>query len=246
MVGFLKFTVWAFGLLAASAIVAGEAAAQISVLIQNQRSQTIYVAFTVGNGHAPGPINWGNCSAFVKNNQVTLGGGMACNATVPTSAGSSRLCASTSPMTPANCYNAQTNHQTMIETNFTAGAAGCYPTSMANCVWYDISVIPGACDDADWKKNYCSNTGGAAYNLPVQLACPNNPTYTCQGPPGSVYGNSGYPTNCGTPTATCTGNTPSCVNAYFHPMFVPPWNDHQPNAQCPAGATLRVTFLAGP
>lgn len=97
----------------------------------------------------------------------------------------------------------------MIETTFGAGAAGCYPKSMASCVRYDISLI-------------LSNTGGAAYNLPVQLSCPNQATYTC------------------------TGNTPNCINAQFHPMFVPPWSKYQPNAQCPAGSALRVTFHAAP
>lgn len=247
MVRFLKISAWVLGLLAASATVAGEAVAQVNVSIQNQQSRTIYVAFTLGNGQAPGAINWGNCSAFVKNNQVAIGGGMTCNTIVPTSSGSSRFCASTAPMQTPNCYQAQTNHQTMIETTFGAGAAGCYPTSMASCVWYDISLIPAKCTDPLWQtKNYCSNTGGAAYNLPVQLSCQNQPTYTCKGPPGTTYGNSGFPTNCGNPNATCTGNTPNCVNAYFHPMFVPRWSKYQPNAQCPSGSALQVTFLAGP
>ncbi|MBY0323542.1 MAG: hypothetical protein K2X72_32790 [Reyranella sp.] len=247
MVRFLKLGAWALGLLAASAIMAGAAVAQVNVLIQNQQSRTIYVAFTLGNGQAPGAINWGNCSAFVKNNQVTIAGGMACNTTVPTSSSSSRFCASTAPMQTPNCYQAQTNHQTMIETTFGAGGPRCYPASMASCVWYDISLIPANCTDQLWQsQNYCSNTGGAAYNLPVQLSCQNQPTYTCKGPPGTTYGNSGFPTNCGNPNATCTGNTPNCVNAYFHPMFVPPWSKYQPNAQCPAGSALQVTFLAGP
>lgn len=246
MVCFLKFSAWALGLLAASAIMAGQAAAQVSVVIQNQQSQAIYVAFTLGNGQVPGTINWGNCSGSVSNNQVAIAPGTSCNTVVPTSSSSSRFCASKSAMATPNCYQAQTNHQTMVETTFGAGAAGCYPTSMASCVWYDISLIPSNCTDPLWQtQNYCSNTGGAAYNLPVQLSCQNQPTYTCQGPPGSTYGNSGYPVNCGNPNATCTGNTPNCVNAYFHPMFVPPWSQYQPNAQCPAGSALQVTFLAG-
>jgi hypothetical protein len=28
-------------------------------------------------------------------------------------------------------------------------------------------------------------------------------------------------------------------------MFVPPWNQYKPNAQCPAGATLQIRFLPG-
>jgi hypothetical protein len=43
----------------------------------------------------------------------------------------------------------------------------------------------------------------------VALACSAQPTYTCQGPPGTQYGNSNYPTNCGNPNGTCVGNTPA-------------------------------------
>ena len=232
----------------ASAMAAGQATAQtVNVTVQNQQSQTIYVAFTLGNGQAPGAINWGTCTGSVSNNQVAIATGTSCNAVVPSSSGSSRFCASTSSMATPNCYQAQTNHQTMIETTFGAGSTNCYPTTQTSCVWYDISLIPSNCTDPLWQsQNYCSNTGGAAYNLPVQLSCQGQPTYTCQGPPGSTYGNSGYPTNCGNPGATCTGNSANCVNAYFHPMFVPPYSSYQPNAQCPAGATLQITFLAGP
>jgi hypothetical protein len=236
---------WLVGLLAALALTSA-AEAQVNVVIQNQQARTIYVAFTLGAGQTAGAINWGNCTGYVSNNQAALPAGATCNTVVPTSSSSSRFCASTSAMSAPNCYNAQTNHWTMVETTFGAGAQGCYPTSMASCVWYDISVIPSNCTDSLWQtQNYCSNTGGAAYNLPVQLSCQGQPTYTCQGPPASTYGNSGYPGNCGNPNATCTGNTQSCVNAYFHPMFVPPYSQYQPNAQCPQGAALTVTFLAG-
>ncbi|SEP35781.1 hypothetical protein SAMN02990966_05323 [Rhodospirillales bacterium URHD0017] len=243
MVRFLKFSLWFL----MSAFVTGQASAQVNVTVQNQQSQTIYVAFTLGAGQVPGTINWGNCASSASNNQVAIGPGASCNAVVPTASSSSRLCASTSSMgTTPNCYNAQTNHQTMVETTFGSFAQGCYPTSMASCVWYDISLIPAQCTDALWQsQNYCSNTGGAAYNLPVQLSCQGQPTYTCQGPPANTYGNSGYPGNCGNPNATCSGNSQNCVVAYFHPMFVPPYSQYQPNAQCPAGSTLQVTFLAG-
>ena len=127
----------------------------------------------------------------------------------------------------------------MIETTFGAGAAGCYPTSQASCIWYDISLIPSNCTDPRWQaQNYCSNTGGAAYNLPVQLSCQNQPTYTCKGPPGSTYGNSGFPTNCGNPNATCTGNAelreclfPSDVRAAVEPV----------PTQCPVSRGLDAT-----
>ena len=248
MVRFLKFSAWALGLLAASATMAGQAAAQVSVIIQNQQAQTIYVAFTLGAGQAPGPINWGTCSGSVSNNQAVLTSGTTCKATVPTLAGSSRFCASTSSMgTTPNCYLAQTNHQTMIETTFGSGSNGCTSSSMTSCVWYDISVIPANCTDQQWvSPTWCSNTGGAAYNLPVALICPGQPTFTCQGPTSSTWGNSNYPGNCGNPNATCVGNSQSCVNAYFYPMFQGPGSAYQPVAQCPQGSALQIMFLAGP
>jgi hypothetical protein len=256
MARFSKISAWLLGLLVAQAIGADQAASQaveaaatVRVVVRNQQSQTIYVAFTLGAGQVAGPIDWSNCKGSVRNNQVAIPSGMSCLAQVPTMAGSSRFCASTSQMANPNCYQAQVNHQTMVETTFAAKAAGCYPTTLSSCVWYDISLIPSNCTDALWQsqsQRYCSNTGGAAYNLPVQLSCQGQPTYTCQGPPANTYGNSGYPANCGNPSATCTGNSQSCVNAYFHPMFVPPYNTHQPNAQCPAGSTLQIVFLAGP
>jgi hypothetical protein len=144
MVRFLTFSLC----LLASAIVTSQASAQVNVTVQNQQRQTIYVAFTLGAGQVPGPINWGNCAASVSNNQVAIGPGVSCNAVVPTASSSSRFCASTSSMgTTRNCYNAQANHQTMVETTFGSYATNCYPTSMASCVWYDISVIPQNCTD---------------------------------------------------------------------------------------------------
>ena len=84
----------------------------------------------------------------------------------------SRFCASTSPMATPNCYQAQANHQTMIETNFAANGGGCYPASMASCVWYDISLIPGACTDDAWQPNYCLPSA-----MPNAVASfPDNPT----------------------------------------------------------------------
>jgi len=231
----------------AQAVLAGQATAQVPVVVQNLRSTTLYVAFTIGATQQSGPISWGNCSAYVQNNQAAIPAGTTCNTTVATVASSSRFCASTSPMATPNCWQAQTNHQTMVETTFGSGLSGtCTSSTMASCVWYDISVIPSTCTDQLWQsQSYCSNTGGAAYNLPVALQCGSQPKYTCQGPPGSAYGNSNYPSSCGNPNATCTGNSQSCVNAYFYPMFDPPENKYQPVAQCPAGSSLQITFLAG-
>ena len=136
---------------------------------------------------------------------------------------------------------AQQNNQTLVETNF--APAPCVGIN-ANCIWYDISVIPANCTDAAWSSNYCANTGGAAYNRPVSLSCSGEPTYTCKGPPftNGNYEAADYPSNCGNPLASCFGNMPSCVNAYFWPMFGIP----QPNAVCPNGQTLTITFLSGP
>jgi len=219
-------------------------AADVTVTLTNQTAGTIYVAFTNYTTQQPGQINWGTCASSVSNNQLALAKGAICTTAVPTTVGSSRFCASTTQMATPNCNKAQANHQTMVETNFGSGSANtCYPTSMASCVWYDISVIPQNCTDAAWAQNQCANTGGAAYNLPVSIACTGQPTNTCQGPPNP--GNSNYPTKCGNPNGTCVGNTPNCVNAYFFPMFSGPPSQHQPNSQCPAGATLAITFLAG-
>ena len=125
---------WLVGLLAGLALTS-TAEAQVNVVIQNQQAQTIYVAFTLGAGQAPGAINWGSCSGYVSNNQAALPSGTTCNTVVPTSSGSSRFCASTSSMgTTPNCYNGQANHQTLVETTFGAFASNCYPTSMASCV----------------------------------------------------------------------------------------------------------------
>ena len=243
-----RLVAWGCGWALAPAVLAGQANAQsVAVSVQNLQSQTLYVAFTIGATQGPGPINWGNCAAFVKNNQAVIPSGFKCNASVATTASSSRFCASTSPMTTPNCYQAQTNHQTMVETTFGSGSTGtCTSSSMVSCVWYDISVIPATCTDQLWKSSMCANTRGAAYNLPVALSCQGQPTYTCQGPPTSAWGNSNYPSKCGNPNATCVGNTPNCVNTYFYPMFYPPENKYQPVAQCPAGSVLQINFLAGP
>ena len=218
----------------------------VTVVVANKGASTIYVAFTNYTTQQPGQINWGTCASSVSNNQAAIASGATCTASVPNNVGPSRFCASTTAVATPNCSNAQTSHQTMVETNFGSGAAStCYPTSMVSCVWYDISLIPSNCTDAAWAQNQCASTGGAAYNLPVSIACSGQPTYTCQGPPGTQYGNSNYPGNCGNPNATCVGNSASCVNAYFFPMFTGPPSQHQPNSQCPAGSSLVITFLAG-
>ena len=131
----------------------------------------------------------------------------------------------------------------MVETNFEpASNPGCF--NKGNCVWFDISVIPSTCTDTLWKANQCAGTGGAAYNLPVSVACNGNTIYTCQGPASTKYGTANYPSMCGNPNAICQGSA-NCLNAYFYPMFDPPENQYQPNTACLSGQTLTVNFLAG-
>ena len=198
-----------------------------------------------------------------------------CQATVPSTNTSSRFCASPTSGA-LNCENAQQNHQTLIETNFqpscfnTPNSCIWYDISVI-----PLNPVPsgyGYCTDCTWNGNkndptcspppknansYCANTGRVAYNLPVSMSCSGQPTYTCQGPlstqgPGGITYGEAYPRNCGNPNATCACGAPNCpafpacVASYFYPMFYPPENAYQPNAACPNGQTLTITFLPGP
>jgi hypothetical protein len=214
-----------------------------NVSVTNNRSTAIYVSFTIANG-TPGPITWtANSSCVLSGVGIQIAAGQTCSAYVPPAANSSRFCASLTAA-PANCWLAQTNHQTMIETTFLpASNGGCF--GQGACVWYDISVIPSNCTDSAWASNQCAGTGGASYNLPVQTTCGGTATYTCQGPPNSTYGPENYPSNCGNPNATCTGNSPSCVNAYFFPMFSGTPAQYQPNSVCVGGNVFGITFPSG-
>lgn len=215
-----------------------------NVSVTNNRSTAIYVSFTVQSG-LPGPIQWTvNSGCVLSGHGIKIAQGQTCSAFVPSIAGSSRFCAALDSA-PANCWLAQVNHQTMIETTFLpASAGGCF--GKGACVWYDISVIPQNCTDDKWATDMCAGTGGASYNLPVQTSCGGTATYTCQGPQNSTWGTENYPSNCGTPTPnpTCTGNSPQCVNAYFFPMFSGPPSHYQPNQGC-YGKVLGVTFMPG-
>ena len=227
----------------------------VTVNIANNTGATLYVSFTQNNtGHSPGVITWNSSgsgctgastSANAASTQINTG--QTCTASVNTSSGSSRFCAAKNAA-PADCMNAQTQHLTMVETNFVAGSSNCFNTP--TCVWYDISVIPSTCTDTLWGQNQCANTGGASYNVPVTLSCAGNssePTYTCQGPANGTYGNSNYPSQCGNPNAKCATGTPNCTNgvsAYFYPMFDSPENTYQPNAVCVKG-NLSINFLSG-
>ncbi len=224
-----------------------------SVQIANGRTNAIFVAFT-NSDHQLGPITWGSGCTQVAGGAV-IGAGMTCSATISSSAGSTRFCAVN--VFPAvlngtlaakngvtmDCFNAQANNQTMVETTFQPNGPSCF--NVGNCVWYDISIIPSTCTDALWKQNDCANTGGASYNLPVSIACGGTTYYSCKGPTSGTYGNSNYPSNCGNPNSRCLSG-PSCQNAYFYPMFSPPENQYQPNRACLGGQILTITFPSGP
>ena len=216
----------------------------VSVTVTNSRSEPIFVSFTTQNG-LPGPIAWsytGTCSQSGVG--VMIAAGTSCAASVATSASTSRFCGSRGSA-PANCFDAQVNHQTMIETNFEDSTApGCFNKG-SPCVWYDISVIPSFCTDELWAQNQCSNTGGASYNLPVAVACGGTTTFTCQGPVNANYGTAMYPSACGNPNALCVNNTQACVNAYFFPMFTGTPSKYQPNVPCLSGQVFGITFLSG-
>ena len=227
----------------------------VTVTITNSQAAAIFVSFTTLNQTA-GVITWNSVGSGCVNTgksataaYTQINANQTCTALVDTSSSSSRFCAALNAP-PANCMSAQTQHLTMVETNFEAASnAGCF-NSGAACVWYDISVIPSTCTDTLWKQNQCANTGGASYNLPVTLACSGNsaePVYTCQGPVNGTYGPENYPSKCGNPNATCATGTSGCTNgvsAYFYPMFDPPENGYQPNAVCVKG-NLSISFLSG-
>ncbi|MGH6847248.1 MAG: hypothetical protein ACREC0_07375 [Methylocella sp.] len=214
-----------------------------NVYIVNGRNFPIFVGFTTID-HKPGPIAWTwNTGCIMSGNGAKIAAGATCSATVIYNSTASRFCATLNQV-PIDCFNAQANNQTMVETNFEpARNPGCF--HRGNCVWFDISVIPPTCTDNLWKQNQCTNTGGASYNLPVSVACNRVPVYTCQGPPSNIYGPANYPSACGNPYAACPSGSPGGPNAYFYPMFDPPENKYQPNTVCLGGQALTVTFLSG-
>ncbi len=216
-----------------------------NVNIVNSRANAIYVGFTEGT-------QWGKITWVSATGCTTVGTGLkiapgaTCAAAAVYDSSELRFCAvAAAAGTPIpNCANAQANNLTIVETTFQpASTPGCF--GKGNCVWYDISLIPSTCTDALWKLNQCAGTGGASYNLPVQLTCPSQPTYTCQGPTSTLYGPENYPSNCGNPNSW-QAVPPVIPQAYFFPMFYPPENAYQPNAGCLGGDILTITFLAGP
>jgi hypothetical protein len=174
----------------ACSVAAPSPAEQGTVHIVNTRGAAIWVSFSGSS------INWKEgCAASGYPGTVKILPSGTCEATVPSTNTASRFCAS--PIAGSlDCSNAQQNHQTLTEANF---QPNCFSTQ-SSCIWYDICVIPlnGApylyCTDCAWKgnaclsppptnaKTYCANTGDVAFNLPVELSCSQEPTYTCRGP----------------------------------------------------------------
>lgn len=216
-----------------------------TVYIANERAAPIFVGYS-----GAGTIHWqANASCI----PVTTGAGglkiaagHACGATVTATNSGSRFCAS--PDAPPNCLRAQDDHQTLIEPTFDTSDQCSWTHEAGTCVAYDISLIPVGCTDALWKADKCAPAGGASYNFPAELSCAGqstDPTFTCRGPVNGTADPQKYPTQCGNPDAICVGNSPTCVNAYFFPMFSGPPSAHQPVGVCSGGRALTIRFLAG-
>lgn len=215
------------------------------VKIFNRRPTAIFVGFTTST-HRKNQIAWGK-GCTKSGAGVKIAARSVCVARVSNASGSSRFCADLKKA-PANCYLAQDNHQTMVETLFLPGTdRGCF--GKGDCIWFDISVIPAKCTDALWTANRCAKAGGASYNLPVALACGPALAYACRGPVSRAYGPAKYPGRCGNPDASCVSTIgkykAKCVNAYFYPMASPPHSAFGPNTACLAGKPLTVEFLPG-
>lgn len=241
----------------------------------NRSARTLFLGFSPQPGR-PVPFSWSpDCrrvsgqvvvppGANVADGQILLAPGQTCAVSVPTSAGASRFCATENALPPGktpNCFAAQQDGLTVIETNFSGGAGCARPGDfsaipMRSCVWYDISVVPEGCTNARWAANNCSDSGGASYNVPVQLFCPAETTFSCRGP----RSNSGarYPENCGTPPVypysvpiPVGGSYPTNQQAFFFPMSTSgdlkyPVDRPQPIGRCPEGGKLFVIFPDGP
>ena len=217
----------------------GAAQETSTVNIVNGGSGTIFVGYD-------GQVERGaDCTKSMNGVEIKKGG--SCTATVTANNQSTRFCAAAGRV--PNCAQAQANHQTMIETTFQTTAECAWLGKSGTCVWYDISLIPSWCTDADWQKDRCAGEGGAAYNYPVELSCPRQTTYICRGPISTKYGPEKYPQNCGNPDPSpphCVGDRPQCVNAYFYPMYDKPESAYAPNSVCPGGQRLTISFLSGP
>ena len=98
----------------------------VTVNIANNTGGTLYVSFTTLN-YAPGTITWNSSGSGCVNTgkganaaYTQINAGQTCIAAADSASSSSRFCAAkNSP--PADCMDAQTQHQTMVETNFGSG-----------------------------------------------------------------------------------------------------------------------------
>ncbi|WP_424360072.1 hypothetical protein [Methylocystis parvus] len=245
----------------------------------NRSQRNLYLGFSPQPGR-PVPFSWSpDCrrvtgqvvvppGANATEGQILLAPGQICTVSVPTSAGASRFCATENPLPPGktpNCFAAQQDGLTIIETNFTGGTGCARPNDfppdnrnpMRSCVWYDINIVPEGCTNAKWAANGCnSDSTGASYNVPVQLYCPSETTFVCRGPRAGVGAR--YPTNCGIPPVypysapiPVGGPYPTNQQAFFFPMSTSgdlkyPADKPQPIGRCPEGDKLFVIFPDGP
>ena len=228
-----------------------------TVQIVNSRGETIHVTCSMGTTAATGPcaLTWGTgCTAAGSGSlgiYATVASGSTCQVEVDPSTGPSRLCASDDASDIPDCWQAQWNHVTLLETNFTSTE-----------VFYDLSVIPlnfgkPGCTDQQWQTDYCNASGQASYNLPLSAGCSTDAAtdFTCQGPPSSQWGTENmYPGNCGNPPqnpedpslCVCGQCGPPCnVDAFFYPMAELPQGTKTPVRSCAIGGNLVATVLAG-
>ena len=225
------------------------------VQIKNERFETIYVTCSEGITAATGPcvLAWGDgCTSQGQGSlgvHASIAPGATCAVAVAATTGPSRLCAAASLAQVPDCWQAQWNHVTLLETNFTASE-----------VFYDISVIPlnfgkPGCFNAQWESDYCNSSGQAAYNFPLSVGCSTDAAtyFTCQGPPSDKWGAEVmFPGHCGdppqNPTDSCVCGqcaTPCNVVAFFYPMAGLPEGTQTPVRSCALSGQLVATFLEG-
>lgn len=234
----------------------GTLAAQ-SVAIKNEQATPISITCSEGVFAATGPcaLTWGaGCQANGQSDKgiyAIVAPGTTCEVSVASSTGPSRLCGALTAADVPDCWQAQWNHVTLLETNFQSSE-----------VFYDVSIIPlnfgkPGCLNEQWEQDFCNASGQASYNLPVSFGCSLDPAiyFTCQGPPSQKWGTMNlYPGNCGDPPkalddpSLCICGQPCSpcnVGAFFYPMATLPEGTKTPVRSCAIPGTLEATFLAG-
>jgi hypothetical protein len=228
-----------------------------ALAIANQRQSAIYVTCSSGIFAATGPctLTWGSgCQSNGQSDKgiyAIVAPGTTCQVSVASSTGPSRLCASETSADVPDCWQAQWNHVTLLETNFTTSE-----------VFYDLSIIPlnfgtPGCFNDQWEQDFCNASGQASYNLPVSFGCSLDPAvyFTCQGPASQKWGAMNlYPGTCGNPPkalddpSLCVCGqacSPCNVTTFFYPMATLPEGTKTPVRSCASTGTLEATFLAG-